>query len=116
SPEYQRIFSRTREDPGTAGDEGEANWASLLADWLPADLHVVTKGRILGDNGVASPQVDIVVLEPGYPRKLRDKKLYLAAGVVAAFECKTTLRPAHLRRLFENARAIARLVRPKHGS
>ena len=28
--EYQRIHARAEEDPGTAGDEGEENWATLL--------------------------------------------------------------------------------------
>ena len=32
--EYQRIRSRALEDPGTAGDQGEENWAELLRDWL----------------------------------------------------------------------------------
>jgi hypothetical protein len=28
--EYSRIRSRVKEDPGTAGDESEENWATLL--------------------------------------------------------------------------------------
>ena len=28
--EYQRIFARSSDDPGTAGDEGEENWAAVL--------------------------------------------------------------------------------------
>jgi hypothetical protein len=72
--EYRRIYARTHEDPGTAGDEGESNWSNLLSDWLPSDVHVVTKGRILGANGVASPQVDVVVLSGDYPRKLLGKE------------------------------------------
>ncbi|NYH40318.1 hypothetical protein HNR22_000045 [Micromonospora jinlongensis] len=108
--EYQRIYRRSTEDPGTAGDEGESNWAGLLSDWLPADLHVATKGRILAADGTASPQVDVVVLSGDYPRKLRDKKLYLAPGVVAAFECKNTLRRSHLKKFFANAAAISKLT------
>src|SRR4029078_7661390 len=86
--EYARIQKRVTEDPGTAGDQGEENWASLFRVWLPSYLHVVTKGRILTESGYASPQIDLLVLAPCYPKILLDKKLYLAAGVAAAFECK----------------------------
>src|SRR5258707_793855 len=77
--EYERIRRRAWEDPGTAGDEGEENWATLLRQWLPATYHVVTKGRILDVTGSASPQVDVIVLRPEYPPFLRDqhKKLFL---------------------------------------
>ena len=43
--EYDRIQRRATEDPGTAGDQGEENWAELLRDWLPREYEVVTKGR-----------------------------------------------------------------------
>jgi hypothetical protein len=32
--EYDRIQKRATEDPGTAGDQGEENWATLLRNWL----------------------------------------------------------------------------------
>ncbi|MFF5305915.1 DUF6602 domain-containing protein [Streptomyces sp. NPDC013161] len=114
--EYERIFRRAKEDPGTAGDEGESNWARLLSDWLPADIHVATKGRILAADGTASPQVDIVLLAGDYPRKLRDKKLYLAGGVIAAFECKNTLRKEHLGKIFANAKKISELKPVRQGN
>ncbi|RZM20636.1 MAG: hypothetical protein EOO88_35625, partial [Pedobacter sp.] len=50
--EYRRIQRTAKSDPGTAGDQGEENWATLLRDWLPATFHVETKGRILDSNGV----------------------------------------------------------------
>ncbi|MEV6287115.1 DUF6602 domain-containing protein [Kribbella sp. NPDC051770] len=109
--EYQRIYARTREDPGTAGDEGEENWAELLRRWLPSTHHVVTKGRILASDGQASRQVDVLVLSPSYPRGLIGKKLYFAAGVLAAFECKTTLRPEHIKVAIERAVSIAQIGR-----
>jgi hypothetical protein len=80
-----------------------------LEDWLPPGYAVETKGRILGANGVTSPQVDVIVLKPSYPRFLRREKLYLFDGVAAAFECKTTLKTSHIREVMENAAAIARL-------
>jgi Domain of unknown function (DUF6602) len=84
--EYRRIRMRTLEDPGTAGDQGEENWADLLRNWLPASFNVVTKGRIIFSDGSTSGQVDVLVLSPSYPKGLLNKKLYLAAGVLAAFE------------------------------
>ena len=67
---YDRIRGRTQEDPGTAGDEGEETWAALLRDWLPESYRVVTKGRLLAANGSAGPQLDVLVLRPGYPARL----------------------------------------------
>lgn len=110
--EYVRIRARATEDPGTAGDEGEENWAELLRGWVPHGYSVVTKGRILSVDGDASPQVDVLILSPAYPKVLRDKKVYLAGGVVAAFECKTTLRKRHIQEALENAIAIRQLADP----
>ena len=66
--EYNRISWRVNEDPGTAGEQGEENWKKLLKLWLPSNFEVVTKGRILDVNGNASPQMDIIVLSPYYPK------------------------------------------------
>jgi len=104
--EYERIHARAREDPGTAGDEGEELWREVLSRWLPPAFPVVTKGRILSTDGAASPQVDLLVLHPGYPKGLLSKKYYLAAGVVAAFECKLTLRRRDLKKIGETAAAV----------
>jgi hypothetical protein len=114
--EYERVQRRVREDPGTAGDQGEENWASILRKWLPKEYYVVTKGRILGHNGVASPQVDLIILHPSYPPSLRDKKLYLAGGVAAAFECKLTLEAAHIAKTTENCVEIKRLTLRRTGT
>ncbi len=114
--EYDRIRRRALEDPGTAGDQGEENWASVLRDWLPSTYEVVTKGRIIGEDGGISPQVDVVVLKDVYPKKLLDKKLYLANGVAAAFECKTTLRADHIARAVETGVEIKRLFPARTGT
>lgn len=107
--EYNRIRSISKEDPGTAGDEGEETWAELLRNWIPESYQVVTKGRLLAADGRRGPQLDVLVLRPGYPRRLVNKKLYLVGGVAAAFECKNTLRPEHLERAFEQARVVDNL-------
>ena len=90
--DYERIRNRVSEDPGTAGDDGEETWAGLLREWLPPTYTVVTKGRVIAPDGKASPQVDVLVLKGVYPKKLLNRKMYLSAGVAAAFECKLTLR------------------------
>ena len=114
--EYHRIQKRVLEDPGTAGDQGEENWATLLREWLPRSYHVVTKGRILSQKGIASPQVDVLVLDPSYPGFLLDKKLYLAGSVAAAFECKLTLRAEHLAEAVRNSVQIRQHLPRRHGS
>jgi hypothetical protein len=53
--EYRRIYARTIEDPGTAGDEGEENWADLLREWLPDGYKVVTKGPHHWGDGRGQP-------------------------------------------------------------
>jgi len=114
--EYERIQKRASEDPGTAGDQGEENWATLLRNWLPSYFHIVTKGRILCENGYASPQVDVLVLHPSYPKILLDKKLYLSGGVAAAFECKTTLKSTHITKAVRTASSIRKNLPERTGS
>lgn len=114
--EYYRIQKRVKDDPGTAGDQGEENWATIFKSWLPPNFQVVTKGRILSHDGIASPQVDVIILRPEYPTKLLDKKLYLAGGVLAAFECKLTLRLKHLEKFFQNSVKIKGLTKTRIGT
>jgi hypothetical protein len=114
--EYLRIQKRATEDPGTAGDQGEENWATLLRNWLPSTFQIVTKGRILSEKGIASPQVDIIILQPEYPKHLLDKKLYLAGGVLAAFECKVTLKANHIAEFIRNAVEIREHISNRKGT
>src|SRR5262249_55002567 len=110
------VQRRVKEDPGTAGDQGEENWASILKKWLAQEYCIVTKGRILGHKGETSPQIDLIVLHPGYPPGLRDKKLYPVGGVTAAFECKLTLRSEHVGETIENCAKIKRLTARRTGT
>ena len=114
--EYDRIQMRATEDPGTAGDQGEENWAELLRGWLPRTYEVVTKGRIISQGGETSRQVDVLVLKGTYPKKLLTKKLYLAAGVAAAFECKTTLEAAHIEKAVQTCAEIKNLYPVREGT
>jgi len=114
--EYNRIRKRAAADPGTAGDQGEENWATILRGWLPRNFEVVTKGRLISYDGQLSPQIDIVVLNSSYPTKLRDKKVFLAGGVVATFECKTTLKAAHIPNVVNTTKLLKQLYLPRSGS
>ena len=77
--DYERILENVKDDPGTAGDQGEENWKELLENWLPPIFQIVTKGRILGAKGDDTPQIDLLILRPEYPKKLIGKKYYLAS-------------------------------------
>jgi hypothetical protein len=114
--EYRRIYAHASKDPGTAGDQGEENWKKLLQDWLPPYYRIVTKGKILSATGELSPQIDVLVLDPSYPQALGNNKYYLDAGVVAAFECKTTLTAAHIKQAVENAAKIRTGLDNRQGS
>ena len=115
---YEQIQKRASEDPGTAGDQGEENWADLLRGWLPRTYEVVTKGRIISQDGHISPQVDVLVLKSIYPKQLIDEgqKLFLAAGVAAAFECKTTLKAEHIEKAVRTCVEIKNLYPVRKGT
>lgn len=113
---YVRIRARSKDDPGTAGDQAEEDWAEILRDWLPSTYRIVTKGRILFGDGSASPQVDVLVLTPSYPRGLGNEKYVFAGGVVAAFKCKLTLRSSDIKRAFTTACAIKKKAPPRSGT
>ncbi len=114
--EYLRVTRKSSEDPGTAGDQGEENWKHILEMWIPDYFHIVTKGRIINEEGKCGPQIDILVLSPEYPKQLLSCKEYLAAGVVAAFECKLTLRSTDIRKFIENSKKIRNLVSEYDGN
>jgi hypothetical protein len=113
--DYSRIRKSARSDPGTAGDQSEATWADLFRSWLPTSLQVVTKGRIAARDGRLSEQLDVIVLRDTYPPHLAKKKVYLAGGVLAVFECKLTLRKSHIADAVERGRSLRALVGPRKG-
>ncbi len=108
---YYQIQKRAPEDPGTAGDQGEENWRDLLSGWLPRTYEVVTKGKIISQDGRVSPQIDVLVLKSTYPKQLIDEgqKIFMAAGVAAAFECKTTLEARHIEKAVKTSVEIKNL-------
>jgi hypothetical protein len=116
SSEYDRIQKRATEDPGTAGDQGEENWADLFREWIPPYYQVVTKGRIINEAGETSPQVDVLILKSSYPKSLLGTKLYLGGGIAAAFECKTTLKTEHIEKTIKNCSKIKDMYFQRSGS
>jgi len=114
--EYNRIRKSAAADPGTAGDEGEENWAQLLREWLPPAYRVVTKGQLIDESGKLSPQVDVIVLKPSYPSALHHRKKYFIAGVAAVLECKLTLKKADIAKALRTAAAVKRLSRTSEGT
>ena len=114
--DYERIIRHAPKDPGTAGDQGELDWKNLLRGWLPPTYQIVTKGKILTHTGDLSPQVDVLVLDPYYPHELLEYKYYLDAGVIAAFECKRTLRSGDISTAVQNAVKIRRSLKKRIGT
>jgi vacuolar-type H+-ATPase subunit H len=112
---YERTQHRVRRQPNTVGEQGESDWKALLRDWLPATYEIVTRGRLLYDDGDTSPELDLLVLKPGYPKGMVDYKYYLADGVAAAFECKRTLKSSHISSAVQTASAIQTKLRPRVG-
>lgn len=95
----------------TAGNQGEETWAQTLRDWLPPTYQIATRGRVYFEAGSLnplSPEVDILVLHPTYPRGFSHWKHYFSGGVLAAFECKLKLRPADLSKAIKNSVSIRR--------
>jgi hypothetical protein len=60
--------------------------------------------------------MDVLVLTPSYPKGLGSEKYLFSGGVVAAFECKLTLRKADIKKAFETACTIKRKAQARFGS
>jgi hypothetical protein len=108
--EYERIVARTTEDPRTAGDDGEENWAAVLLAWLPATYHIVTKGRLISTSGETSPQIDILVLYPGYPPRASGQETLSRCGCRARVRMQTNAAAGTYMRGGGNVRAVARVL------
>ena len=113
---YEYLQTRATEDPGTTGDQAEIHWANWLRKWLPPTYKVVTKGRIINQDGEASGQVDILVLKSFYPKRLHSEKHYLSVGVAAAFECKTRLKASHIEEAVKTSAEIKNLYPARVGT
>lgn len=110
--EYDMIQKRSKDDPWTAWDQWEESRAEVLRNRLPQDYHVETKGKLINEDWVTSPQIDIIVLYPFYPKYLLKFKLYHTFGVAAVFECKNTLRVRDFSKIVSNSAKISDLLQP----
>src|SRR6185369_14151226 len=116
SVQYQRVQHRVSGQPNTTGEQGESDWGTILRDWLPSGYEIVTRGRLIYNDGETSPEVDLLVLRPGYPKAMLDYKYYLADSVPAAFECKRTLQSSHIDDAVHDASCIQSKLRPRFGN
>lgn len=104
--DFERITARSREDPNTAGAQGELVWKEFFEKWLPPTFSVRTGCRLIGHKGQTSKQVDVVILRPEYPKHLADQKYVMADGALAAFECKLTLRKRDIPEFFDRCATV----------
>ncbi|WP_460352702.1 DUF6602 domain-containing protein [Pseudomonas sp. G3-39] len=92
-------------DHGTAGDATEEFWVELLQDLLP-QYEVVLKGVIAGTGPLISPQIDILIVDKNFPKAIFKTKVYPIESVVAAFECKLSLRLQHIKDAVHTAKLL----------
>jgi len=111
---YDYLQSVVKQDPGTAGGEGEAEFADFLRKYLPKNIEVSIGGQIILEDGSHSPQIDLILTED-IPSALAGK--YIPHEyVVAAFEVKLTLEKRHLKKIADTAarlRPFARQGKPR---
>ncbi len=115
--EYSRIQNRTKKNTDVAGHHGEKNWGNLLKQWLPRTLHVAFGGAITSPDGNdISPQIDILVMNDTYPKEMIEKDLFMIDGVLAAFECKATLRSADIAKAVKTSSMLKQWCQVRTGS
>lgn len=104
--ECKKIKATSQSNPDSAGECTEDTFAELVRKLIPDEFKVVTRARIEFDDPRDSPQLDLVILKPGGEKRLNDLKSYPLSSVLAAFECKLTLRKRDLAKAASTANAI----------
>ncbi|MFY1863643.1 DUF6602 domain-containing protein [Achromobacter xylosoxidans] len=104
--ERNKIKATSRANPDSAGERTEEVFAELVRKLIPDEFKVVPRARIELDDPRDSPQLDLVILKPGGEKRLNDLKSYPLSSVLAAFECKLTLRRSDLGKAAATANAI----------
>lgn len=104
--ERNKIKATSQPNPDSAGERTEDVFAELVRKLIPDKFKVVTRARIEFDDPKDSPQLDLVILKPGGEKRLNDLKSYPISSVLAAFECKLTLRKRDLEKATATADAI----------
>jgi hypothetical protein len=114
--DYDRLHAEARDDPQRSGHGGEETWARLLREWLPPTYEVATRRYIVPEEGDETFETDLVVFNPGYPRRLRERRDVLAGGVAAAFSVKLTLDAAGVRDGIRRAALLRRGTKKRYGT
>jgi hypothetical protein len=114
--DYERLHAEARSDPQRAGHGGEETWARLLREWLPPTYEVATRRYIVPEEGDETFETDIVVFNPGYPRRLRERRDVLAGGVAAAFSVKLTLDTAGIEDGIRRPALLRRATKKRYGT
>lgn len=94
------------------GDAREFFVTRALNSVLPPAWHLGS-GRIINAQGDTSKQVDIVVYDPFYPvlEAQPGMGIYLAEGVIAAIEVKSTMTKKEMLIALDNCYSVAQVVR-----
>lgn len=104
--ERNKFKTTSRSNPDCAGERTEDIFAELVRKLIPDEFKVVTRARIEFNDPSDSPQLDLVILKPGGEKRLNDLKSYPLSSVLAAFECKLTLRKRDIEKAAVTANAI----------
>jgi hypothetical protein len=114
--DYERLHAEARRDPQRSGHGGEETWARLIREWLPPTYEVATRRYIVPEEGDETFETDIVVFNPAYPQRLRDRRDVLAGGVAAAFSVKLTLNAAGIQDGARRAALLRRSTKKRYGT
>ncbi len=105
--DYADLIKRdSSRHPDNAGEETEKLFHDLIRKLVPDEFTIVRRGRIAMDDGEHSPQLDLLILKPGANRKAHSFGYYPRSSVLAAFECKTTLRKSDYDKIARTANSI----------
>ena len=118
SHDYQDIQNRLTktENTAVAGDLAENVWVKMLSEILPERYKVFKNGTIISRDGRTSPEIDILVVKGEHPPHLLEQKMFLEAGVAAAFECKLTLRASDIKKFLEVCKDVKSLSPDRFGT
>jgi hypothetical protein len=114
--EYERLHDVAAEDPQRSGHGGEASWLRFLQEWLPPAYDVGTRKYIVPEEGDDTFETDLVIFNPAYPQRLREREEVFSGGVAAAFSVKLTLDARGLRDAVDRGARLKRSMKPRIGT
>lgn len=114
--QYEEIRAEVGDDIQRAGHRGEGTWVQVIEAWLPQTYEVVTRKYIVPEEGSDEFEMDIIILNPGYPKELRGDARIMAGGVAAAFSIRLTLDADGIDDAFKRAVKLRRGLKKRYGS